>query len=203
MGRSVVASDNFNRADGAPGSDWSQVRPATGTVEILSNEVRNITGNAGVRWVGAGSFSGDQYSAMKFRGLGGTGQTVQVWVRVSADVDGARDYYFAQVVDGGLFEAGSIINGSASIIFSTGTYTFNNEDELSIEVVDGHVVAMINGSEIGSFDDANLTTGVPGFGFIGTGAARGDDWSGGDMVSDGPRMLFQSGVMTPVTPGYL
>ena len=71
--RTLVASDTFARADGALGSNWTQLRPYNGTISIHSHyavgvSVNGLT-NAAADWAGAGSIGNDQYSKTAIAGL--------------------------------------------------------------------------------------------------------------------------------------
>jgi hypothetical protein len=187
--RTAIQTDNFNAA--ALSANWSQVRAAGGTMAIIgSTHVEAVTGNAGIRWTGGGAFTNDQYSSVKtgnFTGAGGTA-LAGVWVRVSADTDAARDYYYAQIADDNgvgtqirTFTSGMILNG-ANTNKLTQSVTWAEGDIISIEAIGTTVFAYQNTTLIGQWTDSNLTTDLPGIGISLAANLQEDDWEGGSVV---------------------
>ena len=82
------ASDDFNRAAGSLGADWTGIRD--GGLSISSHAVTGRSGLAGDIWT-AGTFTSDQYSQIEVtsRQLTG-GQWIGAAVRVQ---DGGQDAY--------------------------------------------------------------------------------------------------------------
>ena len=102
MARTSIATDDFNRA--ALDSNWAQLNNGTAGAVSIDSSIR-IKGqyssqptdeHAMARWVGAGSFTDDQYSQVKLvNPLDNVGGNYRhgVIVRASADTNNARDCY--------------------------------------------------------------------------------------------------------------
>jgi hypothetical protein len=80
-GSGELASDDFNRADGPLGSNWTTVYDF-GALAISSNQVTGGGGEGLVRWSGAGSFTDDQYSQVTMTAVT-AGATQGVAVRLT------------------------------------------------------------------------------------------------------------------------
>lgn len=195
MSRNLIASDNFNRADGSPGSDWQQLNPYWGSVSISSNQITGSVGHATerpcMRWVGGGTFNADQYASLRISqslpyqssnyGLG-------VIARASGDINGARDFYFAIVLADSpgpnyTTQLGKVVNGTVTVLHSAAiAWSLNDRIELEVE---GTTLRLCkNGVPLGgSFTqtDTSLSSGQPGV--VINELLLGDDWEAGNMTS--------------------
>jgi hypothetical protein len=176
----AVFNDNFNRSDGAIGSNWSTISGMS-TMNVSSNTVTNS--NPGSNYSGsyysAGSFSGsDQYSEATiavastdlFNGPG-----------LALRASGSSTGYLA--ITGGfgikLDRAGSGIVESSTAILPAAT------DRLRLEMSGGTVLVKVNGSTYITYNDGSpLTGGAPGVMSFLYGSL--DDWEGGDTSSGDP-----------------
>lgn len=204
MARTTVATDDFNRADGAMGSNWTHLYPGWADSDIAGNvAVAADTSNEQVaRWDGAGTFTDDQGAIATVGGIAWQTDSYRCGViaRASADTNANRDYYaFYASLDAEVNKATRLVrcvNGTQTTIAST-TAAWANGDTIAIEVVttDGatvNVKGFRNGTEVLNFDDTNaarLLTGKPGIYQQGS-ATYGtlDDWSGFNVTagSSGP-----------------
>jgi hypothetical protein len=199
MPRSAIATDNFNRANGTLGSNWSDINAGNADVLLIDNNqvYGQVAGHFGVsRWNGAGTFSNDQYSSAKLKAIDnyGTSYGIGVVARCSADTDGGRDYYYVMVqmtnTSGGTFTTvlGKVVNGTNTNLHSAAV-TWSNDDLVSIECEGTTIRACKNGAALGgSFTatDSALSTGKPGLAVMGpaaTGLFYADDWEGGDITA--------------------
>ena len=184
--RSVVATDNFNRADGALGANWAEAASSytDNLPVILSNQVKaggEGTYENAVFYTGA-TFANDQYAKIKMATLPASGNSYfGALVRGSA-----TDFVWCQY----LRQSGS--NKSRMYWFNAGAYTliaqqntttFASGDTIEIEVEGTTYTMFKNGVSILSGSNASTpATGKPGFSMYDV-DERFDDWEGGDMVS--------------------
>ncbi len=216
MSRTQIATDDFNRADGAIGSNWLYIRDTawTGgtTPRIASNKAISSNAQAThyqvIRWAGSGTFSNDQYSKITVGDLQfySADYRVGVVVRCSTDTDANADFYAlwlamdqASGVDHTL-TLDKVVNGTLTTL-DTRTPVFSNGDTLELEALGGTLYAYKNGTLIYSIADASLTTGKPGLLFAGDGSTvtgTGDNWDGGDVLASTSLALTGS----PSTSGH-
>jgi hypothetical protein len=197
MTRTLVASDNFNRANGAIGANWQYSRLTSWQAtppSIKSNVVLGLAGGANfqtARWVGAGTFTADQYAKGTVNGL--TYQSnyyrVGVTVRDSGDVDAGADCYFVQVFADGpgpnyTTLVGKIVNGTVTTLDST-SRPWVNGDTVELEAEGSTLRALRNGSVFFTTTDTSIATGKPGITVAGDNALTFsiDNWEGGVLSS--------------------
>ncbi len=176
------AADNFNRADGTLGANWSDT--ADGGLAIASDEVAgtNPGGNSGDTWT-ATSFSSDQYSQIDVSATPLTGgQWIGVGVRTQNS--GADGYYgiydwnggspqlmlFKRTTDGGWQQLGS---SYASGTLPAGT-------KLKLEAAGSGLYLLENGVVRVSAVDTGLAGGAPAI--MANGTATADNWAGGNTT---------------------
>lgn len=158
---SVSGSDNFNRANGSLGSNWSNV--SDGALSISNNAVLGAsagTTSGDIRT--AESYPGDQYDQIDVGTVSG-GDWVGPTVRSTTDGQnlylGLYDYNngnpYIQIFRR---QAGSW--GAITGTYSCGTLTPGTH--LKLEAVGNALALLINGSEKLSATDTTFTTGAPG-----------------------------------------
>lgn len=203
-----VATDNFNRA--SLGADWDQLNPTQGSMATFTSTVVG-GGTSGAdaarqaaRWIGAGTFSDNQYASLEIVTLGNitTDYSMGVICRASADDDGARDYYEVVVFASSAgpdytTQLGKVVNGTYTVL-NSGSVAWAAADDIGIQCDGTSIRATKNGTAIGgSFTqtDSSLTTGAPGIAGSGDGSNTGDNWDAGNMaVSDVEQEGFRWGV---------
>jgi hypothetical protein len=192
--RELVASDDFNRANEDPlsgGGNWGQLHDTSnGDLQVSSNKVISDSTSGSektARWVGAGSFTDDQYSSLVISGFGFFGNSYQAGViaRASADTGTGRDYYAYYITDDGdsskLTKLVKVVNGSETTLASS-SIAWTGGDRVEIEVEGTTIRGLKNGVEQHSSTDSALTTGKPGVWMRGdSGVPQGDDWEGGNI----------------------
>lgn len=205
MARTLIASDDFNRA--SLGANWAQCNAIEGSIAInASTQIYgpNALGDGArqsARWVGAGSFTDDQYSSLEITLLSNftTDYGIGVIARASADTNAARDQYvvFVCADSGGpsyTTNFGKVVNGTYTSLH-TAAVTWSVGDRVEIECEGTTIRACKNGTPLGgafTVTDTSLTTGVPGVaGSGGATTARGDNWQGGNVTVD-DTLLAQS-----------
>lgn len=213
MARTPVQNDNFNRSSLGT-SNWAQLNTAAaGDITIYSSTVfgnqyglQATEQRGAARWIGAGSFSSDQYSEITLVSIINVNvdSSLGVIVRASADTGTGRDYYEAVVVANGASGANhtthlcKYANGTRYVLNSA-QQVWANGDKLSIEA-EGSVIRLCrNGTPLGgswtvtddgsSYGGAVLSGGQPGVtasSASGAGLIEGDDWEGGNLSSGTP-----------------
>ena len=172
------ASDDFNRAAGGLGANWTGIRD--GGLSISSHAVTGRSGLAGDIWT-AGTFTSNQYSQIEVTSTQLTGaQWIGAAVRVQ---NGGQDAYAGIYYwNGGhpellLFKRSkgswATLSGYSSGPLAAGT-------QLRIIAVGSTIVFLENGIQRLAASDSSLSGGAPGIMIYGTGTAG--DWSGGDAA---------------------
>jgi len=196
MARTPVATDDFDRANGAVGSNWGYIRDTawqSDPPDIVSNKVTGRALGANyqvIRWVGAGSFNDDQYAVLEIGGLGWQGADYRqgVVVRCSADTNTNADYYAYWVQDDDSTNRTTklvkVVNGTATELDSAAV-AWTNGDTIELEVEGTTLRGYRNGTLILTDTDSDLSTGVPGLMISGVSSyPTADNWVGGDISAD-------------------
>ena len=173
----TYASDDFNRAAGSLGPDWTGIRD--GRLSIVSHAVTGRSGLTGDIWTAA-TFTSNQYSQIEVtsRQLTG-GEWIGAAVRVQ---DGGRDAYAGVYYwnlghpelllfkrSGGTW---SQLGGYSSGPLAAGT-------QLKLVAAGTTISFLVDGVQRLSVSDRSLSGGAPGIMIYDAGAAG--DWSGGDV----------------------
>ena len=193
----TVASDNFNRADGGLGSNWTTVS-GLGAPAIVSNRVQNSGGAVGAIWSGAGSFdSTKQFASIELTDISEENNQVAVWIHaVPATGVGylgvANFNAFAGEVDFIIYEMPGfnlVASSGAGFSYSIGDIYALSRDG------DGILEMKQNGITRASNTDTTITGGKPGVYSVGGdfGSTSGfDNWEGGDANA----LITGTGVLT-------
>lgn len=206
MARESIATDNFNRAGPDLGANWQNLAASNGG-SITINSSTRITGfssfsyeNSAARWVGAGSFTADQYAAAVLVNLlySSAGSWSGVLVRASGDINATRDYYYAIVEHNSsgpdyLTRVGRVVNGTNTSLATT-TQVWAINDIISLEVEGNALRVFRNSTQIGALDvtDSSIASGAPGI--VCSQAIYLDDFEGGNITGGGA---------SPVDPGVI
>lgn len=167
----LPATDNFNRANGGLGSNWTiQLEvPA-----ISSNQVVGQTSNGQHhQFWNADTFNDDQYAQVVFRSAF-PGPAVR-----AAGTGAATDNYFT-TSDGPGASIYKQVDGAFTQL-TTGTGT-SNGDVLYLEVSGTSLVAKKNGAAWMSTTDSTHASGSAGCQLFHTTGAL-DDWEGGNLAT--------------------
>ena len=158
----VTASDDFNRADGGLGPNWTAI--SDGGMAIASQQVTGTSGGtAGDMWA-ADTFTSDQFSSVEVTStqLSG-GQWVGPAVRLQNNgLDGYLGIYF--------WNSGSPVlmlykRSGGSWAELGGTYNIGAlaaGTQLELTAVGGRISFLVNGVQYLSAADTSLTGGAPG-----------------------------------------
>lgn len=188
-----MATDDFNRADGALGSNWTRLVLASvgDNWEIVSNAATlgAYAEDAVMVW-NADSFSADHYAEVTLAtitgSLGGSGAGVGVLLRASG-TEGSGTFYrvyaSADTITTDWFSGGSY-QGEVD----SRAQAWADGDVLRAECEGTTLRLYHNGTQIGAdITDASISSGSPGLAYsssIGQ-APVVDDWTGADLSAGG------------------
>ena len=169
----VVASDNFNRANGPLGANWQANRSMANTptaMQIISNEAAgDVSGETPSSYWSANAFADDQYSQAVIRGVA----AVRVSVRGAGNASNApRGYYFVVRQSDGIWNISRFNGDFTGTVLTSGTSSFSIGDTIRLEVVGSTLVARVNGFLFATMSDGTSTN-IDGL---------LDNWEGGNMA---------------------
>lgn len=183
--------DNFNRADGSVGSNWtSPVWTGDGSFSIISNQFGAVSGtNISMYW-SATSFSADQeaYVTIMTPPANDSANVVSVYCRLSGQGTAAPTYYAATLrklsgTDTVTLER--IVSGTITSIGSAKSIEFAAGDGLALTCVGSVIASWRRSGSTWIFVDAVNDTTITSGGYIGIESrqvARLDDFGGGNYV---------------------
>ena len=176
----TTASDNFDRANGALGSNWTTVS-GTGAPQIVSNTLRVRTAGAlsSAYW-SASTFSSDQFAQASLPNSSGTQYGPGIAVRLS----GSKGYFLwygnsSNTVSLWRMDSSSsetLLKQSASLTVSP------SSDVWKIQAVGSTISGYQNGKLVVQATDTNITSGSPGV-WLYYSSNQIDNWSGGDVTT--------------------
>jgi hypothetical protein len=190
-------SDDFNRANGAPGANWAQTSTWNGGSLAIDSNVLDGGSVAGINNASVdytGSLDGDDiYAQAAVGNLGWFGPSYWVGVKVRSSgnyntgTDSRSFYYVVVKLDAGgakTTELGKQVSGTNTVIHSEGV-SWSNGDILRLEVSGTSLSVWQNGSELTNFasTDASISSGTVGV--IGDQVGTIDDFEGGDLGGGG------------------
>ena len=178
------ASDDFNRANGALGANWTTFGSAP---QIVSNTVRGTSGSNNRALYTAAAFEDDQYSEMEVRSTD-SGHFQGVIVRGNAAAQTGYVAYARQsagnkvtlfILTGGGEATG--IDGDEG---AAGNWTVG--DVVRLGIVGNQLTVYRNGTPVlGPTTDSNIASGTPGIDLVNNNTSVGDNWLGGPIVEAG------------------
>ena len=180
----IAASDNFNRADGGLGVNWTKPVPASEqTLVIVSNQVTPGIEDAHcyAYWT-RDMFSQDQYSQVLISNVG-------PWNGVIVRAQSAIDRFYLAFVFGSSDYRIYLRKDGLYYLLSTGnTETWSAGDIIGLEAAGLNPVQLTllrNGNPVLTYTDAteNLVGGSPGIGIYSPSGDHLaiDDWEGGNL----------------------
>jgi hypothetical protein len=195
----IVASDNFNRADGFLGANWTKPPASQNNLVIVNNQVGvDVEDSHNYAFWSANSFSQDQYSQVRISNVGPwNGVIVRAQLIIDrfylAFVFGVNDYRIYLRKDGLYYE---LITGT--------TETWAAGDIIGLEAAGLNPVQLTllrNGNPVLTYTDTteNLFGGSPGIGIYSPSGYHLaiDDWEGGNLGTLG--ILRSLGTLVPDT----
>jgi hypothetical protein len=179
----TTVRDDFNRADGGLGSNWTSDPQWGDSASVTENRVAAPTFNGGAYLWTANRFGEDQYSQIKLTGTIGDWSGVAVRGRVSP----GQGYWMAIKSDGAYLY--SFLSGQFDLLAHDAT-VWATGDTLRLEVrtVEPNLARLTvyrNGSVLFTHDDAAhfIESGHPGIGLYASTDLSLDDWEGGTLTS--------------------
>jgi hypothetical protein len=184
----VSFTDNFTRANGGLGGNWtthsSYVAP-----QIVSNKVNpNATGGSGSgAYYSATSWPNDHYSQCTINALLDVNALVDIAVRMDSS---ANTFYYLQIKGpigaSALWHIKKIVTGTPTTLIAATTFTLAVGDKLKISVIGNALTAYQNNSTLGSTTDGSISAGNAGF-ICGCASATTDTaltgWEGGGFTA--------------------
>lgn len=181
--RPEASLDDFNRADGSLGSNWTTVT-SMDPLAVAGNEcIGTNSGSHNVAYWSANSFDDDQFSEMTV-GAAAVGPGTTYWGPVVRAQVGAQSFYVMYVNNSAVgvtiyrWQAGSATQidggGVAPTVATPG-------DVLRLEIVGNALTAYVNGVARATATDSTFASGYPGINIFRDGTA--DNWTGGPTVT--------------------
>ena len=176
-----TAQDNFNRADGGLGSNWT-IDPWWGPgISVSGNQATTPVSSGGAHFWNANTFGADQFSEIKLAGAIGD------WVGVSVrgQVSPRQGYWVAMKADGAYLYA--LLNGSFyQLAHDPTSWSTGDVLKLSVRTVDTSTARLTvyrNGTPLFTHDEVThfIGSGYPGIGLYASTAVSLDDWQGGEL----------------------
>ena len=194
----ATASDNFNRANGSLGPNWTDI--SDGGLAIVSQAAAG-TASAGISgdiWT-AGTFTSDQYSQVAVTSTQLTGGQ---WIgpMVRAQNGGQSAYVGIYYWNYGspelmLFKRSGGSWTQLGSSYSSGPLAAGTQ--LQVEAVGSTISFLQNGAQRISATDTSLSGGAPGIMSYGTGQVG--NWSGGDVAGSGGTTYSVGGTVSGLT----
>jgi hypothetical protein len=213
MGAAAPSTDNFNRANGAIGSNWTQPPASGATLNVSSNTVvASTTSTFCVAFWNGATFADDQYSQAKVTQISGSaGEAPGLIVRAKTGVDQCYVMFPTSAGEKIFTYSG----GSYTEIATTGGANVVNGNVIKFEALGsaGSVTLNVyrNGSLLLTTTTGTVYTGgSPGINIIATtGTPSLDDWEGsnvsgagaGQYALTGKPILFPRGKSMPLVQG--
>lgn len=185
---SLPASDDFNRADGGVGTNWTN---RVGTWNIFSHEAYGDNGSAATltlaEW-NADSFNADQQGQCVIRGTAAFNPPNSgPALRVSAGAGGGNAYVAAYTISGSFYGAAQIlkvVNGSYTSLQSAAYVIAGDLTKLTMSGTT--LKAFVNGVQDGAdITDSAIASGQVGLHSYSANTSAGlvDDWQGDNLAT--------------------
>jgi hypothetical protein len=175
----VTVSDDFNRANGGLGGNWTTV---AGTIapQILSNQaVPGIGGQLGSAYWSADSFTNDQFAQGTLPNSTGSQYGPGIAVRL-ANSHGYILWYGNADNTVSIWRMDTASTWSQ--IGTSSALTVSGSDVWRIEAVGSTIAGYQNGSLVVQIADGTYSSGSPGM-WLFNAQNQLDDWSGGDITT--------------------
>lgn len=180
----ATVSDNFNRADGALTTNWTDVF-GTGNLLIATNQ---ITGGNNQyresRWSGTALATANYYTQLVYKSSLAT--SIANLVVRGVGSAGTRSGYMLQINQTGAWRIIRITTGTEVNLGTGGSVTHAADDIWRLEVQGSTLRAKRNSVLLESLTDTNFTAaGAPGVGIFQNNAnlMKWDDFSAGDLAA--------------------
>lgn len=170
MPRTTIATDNFTRANGTLGANWTDLNPSFPANIASNTAVGTDTANeSSEMWAGAGSWTSDQGAASTIFATAFQSSSYRIGSVTRASGSGAtRTFYaaYAQMDSGGPNYTTLLVkcvNGTFTTLHSAQA-PWSAGDTIDVDAVGTTITAYRNAVAISGFSvtDAAISTGVPG-----------------------------------------
>ena len=175
----ATISDNFNRANGGLGSNWTTVS-GTSAPQIVNNTAQpGSAGTLNSAYWSANTFGSNQYAAASFPNSSGANYGPAIAVRLSS----SRGYVLwygnsANTVSIWRMDSSS----SWTQLKASAKLTIAATDVWQLQAVGSTLTAYQNGKQVVTTTDTHYTTGAPGIWMYYAGNQI-TNWSGGDVTA--------------------
>ena len=173
----LTASDDFNRADGALGSNWTAM--SDGAMTISSQVVAGGSSGQSGDTRTAETYASDQYSQVQVTSTQLTGGQ---WIGPAARAQNSDLYVGIYFWNGGSPQLRLYKRTSGSWTQLGSSYSTSGlaaGATLGLTATGSTISFLLNGSPVITVTDTSLTGGAPGIMAYGT--ARADNWAGGNI----------------------
>lgn len=176
----TTVSDNFNRADGGLGSNWTTMT-GTNAPQIVTNVAEPGTSNtANVAYWSANSFGSNQFVQATLPSITGTDDGPAIGVRFA----NSRGYFlFFNHASGTVSLYRMDTASSWTVLATSATLTIAGTDVWKIETIGSTIVGFQNGNQVVEASDSTYTSGSPGI-WLYYASNQIDNWSGGDLPTE-------------------
>jgi hypothetical protein len=172
----MAVTDDFNRADGGLGANWTSSRFVSNPPLIASNKAVGgfaLGGISSAIYTGS-AFTNDQYSKAVIATIGAGDPSV--WVRAESPGNAVTGYY-AEFTSGSQVQ---IFKSTATSLASTAISVLIAGDVIELRVIGTTLSAYLNGALLVQTTDSDHASGSPGFQLDIT-ATSIDSWEGGNL----------------------
>ena len=188
-------SDNFNRANGAPGANWTAVNGGTWAIASNALQQSDVTGTyRGLRWNGGAFDSANFYARVTVQAVANMGFGVMVRCPTTGtaltDIDGYAIVGFV----GEQWYRIEFTNGSdAGYIGLGGTVTANTNYTIEVRANGSTITVLVGGSQLAQWTDTTYTAGGAMLVTYG-GTVTFDDFGAADLATTVALTLSATGV---------
>lgn len=176
-GGSASVTDDFNRADGALGANWTTPINSSTTLAINTNRVISSTFNTrGYAYYSGTTFANDQYAQVDLN------TQISGYIGVGCRMDNDANGYDVEVTNTTTATIRKLTNGAASTLGSVLTLADLSGKTIRLSCYGTTIELFVDGASVGTRTDATYSAGYP---FIITNSNglqySVDNFSGGDL----------------------
>jgi hypothetical protein len=175
----ATVSDNFNRANGGLGANWTTVS-GTSAPQVVNNTAQPGTpGTLNSAYWSANTFGGNQYAAASFPSSSGSNYGPAIAVRLSSS-KGYMLWYGNTANTVSIWRMDS--SSSWVQLKASAKLTISATDAWQLQAVGSTLTGYQNGKQVVTTTDTHYTTGAPGI-WMFYAANQITNWSGGDVAA--------------------
>jgi Putative esterase len=175
----ATVSDNFNRANGGLGSNWTTVSGTTAPQIVNNTAQPGSAGTLNSAYWSANTFSGNQYATASFPNSSGTNYGPAIAVRLS----NSMGYILWYGNSAGTVSIWRMDNSSSwTQLKASAKLTVAATDVWQLQAVGSTLTGYQNGKQVVTTTDTHYTTGAPGI-WMYYATNQIANWSGGDVAT--------------------